>query len=69
MRGGCGSQLYHLRVGFRKGTVTSLQFSLLLLREHSLRFAVLVFSFHLRETERIDICVKIKIKVYDLWYV
>lgn len=63
MRGGCGSQLYHLRVGFRKGTVTSLQFSLLLLREQSLRFAVLIFSFQLCETKRIDICVKIKIHI------
>lgn len=60
MRGGCGSQLYHLKVGFRKGTVTSLQFSLFLLREQSLLFAV---SFQLCETKHIDICVKIEIHI------
>lgn len=54
---------HNLRVGFRKGTVTSLQFFLLLLREQSLRFAVLIFSFQLCETKRIDICVKIEIHI------
>lgn len=63
MRGGCGSQLYHLKVGFRKGTVTSLQFSLFLLREQSLLFAVWIFSFQLCETKHIDICVKIEIHI------
>lgn len=63
MRGDCGSQLYHFKVGYRKGTVTSLQSSLFLLREQGLLFAVWIFSFPLCETKHIDICVKIEIHI------